>query len=60
MRTAVHITWHGAQINFGDLTQYLTYGRPVYILDDEIWFKDYKNSYISTIFEQNELTGLIF
>ncbi len=27
MRTAVHITWHGAQINFGDLTPYLgTYG----------------------------------
>jgi hypothetical protein len=22
---AVHITWHGAQINFGDLTPYLTY-----------------------------------
>ncbi len=26
MRTAVHITWHGAQINFGDLTPYLTNG----------------------------------
>ncbi len=26
MRTAVHITWHGAQINFGDLAPYLTYG----------------------------------
>ncbi len=26
MRTAVHITWHGAQINHGDLTPYLTYG----------------------------------
>ncbi len=25
MNTAVHITWHGAQINFGDLTPYLTY-----------------------------------
>ncbi len=25
MSTAVHITWHGAQINFGDLTPYLTY-----------------------------------
>jgi hypothetical protein len=25
MRTAVHITWHGAQINFGDPTPYLTY-----------------------------------
>ncbi len=25
MRTAVHITWHGAQLNFGDLTPYLTY-----------------------------------
>jgi hypothetical protein len=25
MRTAVHITWHGAQINFGDLPPYLTY-----------------------------------
>jgi hypothetical protein len=24
--TAVHITWHGAQINFGDLPPYLTYG----------------------------------
>ncbi len=24
--TAVYITWHGAQINFGDLTPYLTYG----------------------------------
>ncbi len=23
--TAVHITWHEAQINFGDLPQYLTY-----------------------------------
>jgi hypothetical protein len=23
--TAVHITWHGAQINFGDLPPYLTY-----------------------------------
>jgi hypothetical protein len=26
MSTAVHITWHGAQINLGDLPQYLTYG----------------------------------
>ncbi len=26
MSTAVHITCHGAQINFGDLTPYLTYG----------------------------------
>ncbi len=26
MSTAVHITWHGAQINFGDLPPYLTYG----------------------------------
>ncbi len=26
MSTAVHITWHGAQINFGDLPSYLTYG----------------------------------
>ncbi len=26
MSTAVHITWHGAPINFGDLTPYLTYG----------------------------------
>jgi hypothetical protein len=25
--TAVHITWHGAQINFGDPTPYLTYGQ---------------------------------
>jgi hypothetical protein len=25
MSTAVHITWHGAQINFGDLPPYLTY-----------------------------------
>ncbi len=25
MRIAVHITWHGSQINFGDLTPYLTY-----------------------------------
>jgi hypothetical protein len=25
--TAVHNTTHGAQINFGDLTPYLTYGR---------------------------------
>ena len=24
MSTAVHITWHGAQINFGDLSPYLT------------------------------------
>jgi hypothetical protein len=24
MRTAVHITSHGAQINFGDVTPYLT------------------------------------
>ncbi len=23
--TAVHVTWHGAQINFGDLPPYLTY-----------------------------------
>ncbi len=29
MRTAVHITWLGAQINFGDLTPYLTYGEDV-------------------------------
>ncbi len=27
MSTAVHITWHGAQINFGDLAPYLTYAR---------------------------------
>ncbi len=26
MRTSVHITWHGAQINFRHLTPYLTYG----------------------------------
>jgi hypothetical protein len=26
MSTAVHITRHGAQINFKDLPQYLTYG----------------------------------
>ncbi len=26
MSTALHITWHGAQINFGDLPPYLTYG----------------------------------
>jgi hypothetical protein len=26
MSTVVHITWHGAQINFGDLLPYLTYG----------------------------------
>jgi hypothetical protein len=25
LSTAVHITWHGAQINFGDLLPYLTY-----------------------------------
>ncbi len=25
MSTAVHITWHGAQINFGDKTPYLTF-----------------------------------
>jgi hypothetical protein len=25
MSTAVHITWHGAQINLGDLPPYLTY-----------------------------------
>jgi hypothetical protein len=30
MRTAVRITWHGAQINFEDLTPYLTYAyRPL-------------------------------
>ncbi len=27
MSTAVHITWHGSQINFGDLPPYLTYKR---------------------------------
>ncbi len=36
MRTAVHITWHEAQINFGDLTPYLTYsmmsGQPTLLL----------------------------
>jgi hypothetical protein len=26
MSTAVYIKWHGAQINLGDLTPYLTYG----------------------------------
>ncbi len=26
MSTAMHITWHGAQINLGDLPPYLTYG----------------------------------
>ncbi len=26
MSAAVHITWHGAQMNFRDLTTYLTYG----------------------------------
>jgi hypothetical protein len=26
MSTALHITWHRAQINFGDLPPYLTYG----------------------------------
>ncbi len=25
MSTAVHITWHGAQVNFGDLPPYLTF-----------------------------------
>ncbi len=28
MSTAVHITWPGAQMNFGDLPPYLTYHRP--------------------------------
>jgi hypothetical protein len=27
MSTAVHITWHGAQINFGDLPPYLTFDK---------------------------------
>ncbi len=26
MNASVHITWHGAQINFGDIPPYLTYG----------------------------------
>ncbi len=25
--TAMHILWHGAQINFGDLPPYKTYGK---------------------------------
>jgi hypothetical protein len=25
MSTDVHFTWHGAQVNLGDLTPYLTY-----------------------------------
>jgi hypothetical protein len=29
MRTAVHITWNRAQINFGDLPPYLTYEKTV-------------------------------
>ncbi len=28
LETSVHITWHGARINFGDLPQYLTYAVP--------------------------------
>jgi hypothetical protein len=29
MKIAVHITWHGAQINFGDLPPYLTYAENI-------------------------------
>ncbi len=32
MSTAVHITWHGAQINFGDLPPYLSYESMVWIM----------------------------
>ncbi len=31
MSTAVHITWHGAQINFGDPPPYLTYAIFLYL-----------------------------
>ncbi len=31
MSTVEHITWHGAQINFGDLTPYLTYAPKYYL-----------------------------
>ncbi len=34
MRTAVHITWHGEQINFGDLTPYLTFAQNCQFLND--------------------------
>ncbi len=30
INTAVHITWHGARLNFGDLPPYLTYGIYLY------------------------------
>ncbi len=33
MSRAVHITWHGAQINVGDLHPYLTYAVPVPTVD---------------------------
>ncbi len=35
MRTAVHITWHGAQTNFGDLTPHLTYGYELWATGQE-------------------------
>ncbi len=41
MGTAVHITWHGAQENFGDLPPYLTYGCRTSQLQDHR-LKEYK------------------
>ncbi len=39
MRTAVHITWHGAQRNFGDLTPYLTYEHRTWLKIYSTWTK---------------------
>ena len=38
LRAAVHITWHGAQIDFGDLPPYLTYAYTVWS-EDLTWLQ---------------------
>ncbi len=54
MSRAVHITWHGAQINFGDLPPYLTYVIEPSILNKCLSTKINEN-YVVLCIRQEEL-----
>jgi hypothetical protein len=54
MRTSVHIMWKGTQINFGDLTPYLTYVRnPLFVR-----ISNHETSKKSTVFKFTKLFEL--
>ncbi len=62
MSTAVHITWHGAQINFGDLTPYLTYMCTViYEVQDILELLQYWRKFVEKInSHDSDILFLIF